>query len=60
MLDKNYFPWQIGHVDDKKIIFSLNPGLKIESVSSNGGELSFKRDEHLAFVALASPLEPGE
>ncbi len=41
-----------------EIIFSLNPGLKIESVSSNGGELSFKRNKHLAFVALASPLEP--
>ncbi|NOX18846.1 MAG: hypothetical protein GXO87_11265 [Chlorobi bacterium] len=45
-------------IDD--IIFSLNPGLKIKSISSNGKALPFKREGHLAFAAPEKPLLPGD
>lgn len=42
-----------------KYLFSLNPGLKVEQVTSNQKDLKFDRNIHLLEVMPANPLAPG-
>jgi hypothetical protein len=39
-----------------KYLFSLNPGLKVQRVATNQGNLKFDRNLHLLTVALSHPL----
>jgi hypothetical protein len=51
----------INHNDKKldRYLFSLNPGLKIKSVSSGGRDLSFKRTQHIIEIDPEKTLSPG-
>ncbi len=44
----------------KKLIFSLNGGLKVNSLKLNGSEISFLREKHLIIISDNVNLEPGE
>lgn len=43
-----------------RFVFSLNPGLVIESVGDGNNNWEYTRDHHLCFVSPPSPLTPGE
>ncbi|MFC1725278.1 hypothetical protein ACFL4T_06600 [candidate division KSB1 bacterium] len=43
-----------------KLIFSLNPGLKISKITDKSGDLKFERDAHLISIQPVSPLKPGD
>ncbi|MBN2863425.1 MAG: hypothetical protein JXN62_09710, partial [Bacteroidales bacterium] len=51
----------INHNEKKldRYLFSLNPGLKIKSVSSGGRDLSFKRTHHIIEIDPEKTLSPG-
>ncbi|MCF6332752.1 MAG: hypothetical protein L3J11_05655, partial [Draconibacterium sp.] len=44
----------------KKLIFSLNDGLKLNSLKLNGDETPFLREKHLIIVSGKVDLEPGD
>jgi ABC-type transport system involved in multi-copper enzyme maturation permease subunit len=44
----------------KKLIFSLNDGLKISSLKLNGNEVPFLREHHLVIVSDNVNINPGE
>ena len=44
----------------EKLVLSLNPGLAVADISSEGENLNFKREIHLIIVDLKKPLQPGE
>ncbi len=39
------------------ILMTLNPGLKVESVTQNGGPLNFRQDNHLLHITPAEPIQ---
>ncbi|MFZ2339327.1 MAG: hypothetical protein WAW07_06330 [Bacteroidales bacterium] len=41
-------------------LFSLNPGLRVDGVSSSGKELNYKMTGHIVAIDPANPLAPGE
>ena len=44
----------------KKLVFSLNDGLKISSLKLNGNEVPFTREQHLVIVSNNVNINPGE
>ncbi len=49
------------HLDPLELLLlSLNPGLKVESVSNSGNPLAFRQNNHLLHVTLTTPLPPEE
>ncbi len=49
------------HLDPLEILLlTLNPGLKVESVSSSSNPLFFRQDNHLLHITPTAPLPPGE
>lgn len=44
----------------EKLIYSLNPGLKIESITQGANKLSFERDEMVVIVSLEKPMQIGD
>jgi hypothetical protein len=46
--------------DINSYIFSLNPGLAVQTVQQDGKKLSFERNRHILMVASDSNLMPGE
>jgi ABC-type transport system involved in multi-copper enzyme maturation permease subunit len=42
-----------------ELIFSLNPGLKLDSVLAKGSPLKFERKKHIVIIDLENTLEPG-
>ncbi|HKI89805.1 MAG TPA: hypothetical protein VKA38_12320 [Draconibacterium sp.] len=48
------------NTDLKKLIFSLNDGLKISSLKLNGNEVPFQREHQLAIVSDNVNINPGE
>jgi ABC-type transport system involved in multi-copper enzyme maturation permease subunit len=38
------------------ILMTLNPGLKVESVTQNGGPLNFRQDNHLLHITPTEPI----
>ncbi len=42
------------------ILLTLNPGLEVESITSNNGPLNFRQDNHLLHVTPTQPVNPNE
>jgi len=42
------------------ILMTLNPGLKVESITGSSGPLNFRQDNHLLFVTPSQPVNPND
>jgi len=42
------------------ILLTLNPGLKVESITGDNGQLDFRQEEHLLHVTPEQPVNPSE